>query len=172
VLLEIGGEPALDALAAHGERLASRPLLLLVLAEELEAGAEEDDGRPHLLVRGIQGVDPDRRALVVSDELRDGMRVAFAVRDPRSAREDFEAMARELERDIAGAAPRFGVLVNCAGRGSGLYGAHDVDAKILRSRFPSLPFAGLSTTFEIAPHLGKPALQLYTGVVAIFSSPS
>jgi hypothetical protein len=30
----------------------------------------------------------------------------------------------------------------------------------------------MASSFEIAPHLGKPALQLYTGVVALFTSPS
>jgi small ligand-binding sensory domain FIST len=117
-------------------------------------------------------VDPDRRALVVSGEIREGMRIAFVVRDPRAAREDFEAMTRELERDIAGALPRFGVLIDCAGRGSSLYGSEDVDVKILKSRFPGMPFAGLSSSFEIAPHFGKPTMQLYNGVVALFTSPS
>jgi small ligand-binding sensory domain FIST len=145
--------------------------LLLVLADEPDLRSGET-GRPALVVRGIQGVDPDRRAIVVSDELREGMRVAFAVRDGRAAREDFEAMTRELEREIAGAAPRFGVYLNCAGRGSGLYGAHDIDAKILRARFPGLPFAGMASSFEIAPHFGRPTMQLYTGVFALFTSPS
>jgi small ligand-binding sensory domain FIST len=171
LLVEIDGEPALDVLAALGESLADRPLLLLVLADEPDPSGGET-GRPALVVRGIQGVDPDRRALVVSDELREGMRVAFAVRDGRAAREDFEAMTRELEREIAGAAPRFGVYLNCAGRGSGLYGAHDVDTKILRARFPGLPFAGMASSFEIAPHFGRPTMQLYTGVFALFTSPS
>lgn len=171
LLLEIDGEPALDVLAAHGERLADRTMLLLVLADEPSPDAPEG-GRTPLLVRGIQGVDPDRRGIVVSDELRRGMRIGFAVREGRAAREDFEAMSRELERDIAGAAPRFGVYVNCAGRGSGLYGTHDVDTRILRARFPNMPFAGLASSFEIAPHFGRPTMQLYTGVFALFTSPS
>ncbi|HVU01225.1 MAG TPA: FIST C-terminal domain-containing protein [Polyangiaceae bacterium] len=171
LLLEIDGEPALDVLAAHGERVGDRQLLFLVLANE-PGPDEAETGRPPLLIRGIQGVDPDRRALVVSNEIREGMRIAFAVRDPRAARDDFEAMTRELERDIAGALPRFGVLIDCAGRGSSLYGTPDVDVKALRGRFPGMPFAGLASSFEIAPHFGKPAMQLYNGVVALFTSPS
>jgi small ligand-binding sensory domain FIST len=171
LLVEIDGLPALDVLAAHGESLADRPLLLLVLADEPESRSGEG-GRPALVVRGIQGVDPDRRAILVSDEMREGMRVAFAVRDARAAREDFESMTRDLEREIAGAAPRFGVYLNCAGRGSGLYGAHDIDTKILRARFPGLPFAGMASSFEIVPHSGRPTMQLYTGVFALFTSPS
>jgi small ligand-binding sensory domain FIST len=171
LLLEVDGEPALDVLAAQGERLSDRPLLFAVLADEPASGPTEG-GRPALVVRGIQGVDPDRRALVISEEIREGMRVAFGIRDARAARDDMEAITRELERDIAGAAPRFGLYVNCSGRGSSLYGAHDVDSKILKSRFPGLPFAGISSSFEIAPRLGRPTLQLYSGVFALFTSPS
>jgi small ligand-binding sensory domain FIST len=171
LLAEIDGEPALDVLAGFGERLADRPLLLVALADEVRPDAPES-GRPPLMVRGIQGIDPDRRSLVLSEELRRGMRIAFAVRDPRAARDDLEAMTRELDRDIAGAAPRFGIYINCAGRGSSLYGAPDVDAKILRTRFPGVPFIGLASSFEIAPHFGRPTMQLYSGVFALFTSPS
>jgi small ligand-binding sensory domain FIST len=171
MLLEIDGEPALDVLAGLGERLSERPLVLVVLADE-PSSSRTEGGRPPLVVRGIQGVDPDRRALVISEEIREGMRIGFAVRDPRAAREDLEAVTRELERDIAGAAPKFGLYVNCAGRGSGLYGTHDVDTKILRARFPGIPFAGMASSFEIAPHFGRPTMQLYSGVFALFTSPS
>jgi small ligand-binding sensory domain FIST len=146
-------------------------LLFAVLADEPASGPTEG-GRAALVVRGIQGVDPDRRALVISEEIREGMRVTFGVRDARAARDDMEAITRELERDIAGAAPRFGLYVNCAGRGSSLYGSHDVDSKILKTRFPGLPFAGMASSFEIAPRLGRPTLQLYSGVFALFTSPS
>jgi len=171
LLEEIDGQPALDVLAECGEHLPDRQLLLLALADE-EGSEATESRRPPLIVRGIQGVDPDRRSLVLSEQLRPGMRVAFAVRDAHAARDDLEAMTRELERDIAGAAPRFGLYVNCAGRGSALYDAPDVDTKILRSRFPGVPFAGVASAFEIAPHFGRPALQLYTGVFALFTSPS
>ncbi len=171
LLAEIDGEPALDVLASLGERLAERPLVFVVLAEDSESSTTEG-GRPALIVRGIQGVDPDRRALVISEEIREGMRIAFAVRDPRAARDDLEAVTREIERDIAGAAPRFGIYIDCAGRGTGLYGAHDVDTKILKSRFPGVPFAGMASSFEVAPHFGRPTMQLYTGVLVLFTSPS
>jgi small ligand-binding sensory domain FIST len=169
MLFEIDGEPALDILKSLGDKLADRQLLFLMLADE---AAPEEGRRVPLVVRGLQGIDPDRKAIVVSDEIREGMRVTFAVRDGRAARDEFEAMTREVERDIMGAAPRFGILIDCAGRGSGLYGAHDVDAKMLRARFPTMPFAGMASSFEIAPHFSRPTMQLYTGVVALFTSPS
>ena len=77
-----------------------------------------------------------------------------------------------LERDIAGAQPLFGVYVSCAGRGTALYGSADVDVRIVRARFPDTPFVGLHSAFEIAPCAGRPAVQLYTGVMAVFCAPS
>ncbi|MCC6666096.1 MAG: FIST C-terminal domain-containing protein [Polyangiaceae bacterium] len=167
LVTRIEGEPALDALSAVGEALAGQPLVFAVLGE-----GDPGEGRPELLVRAVQGVDPVRRGLLISDEVREGTLMAFAVRDPARARADLEAAARDALRTAAGAAPRFGIYVSCAGRGAALYGSPDVDTKILRSRFGDMPFAGLASSFEIAPHAGRASLQLYTGVIALFSAPS
>ena len=42
----------------------------------------------------------------------------------------------------------------------------------VEARFGEIPWIGLFSSFEIAPHGGEPALQLYTGVVGLFTSPS
>jgi small ligand-binding sensory domain FIST len=167
MVIRIEGEDALDVLSSVAQELTDQPLVFAVLAESVPS-----EGRPALLLRAVQGVDPVRRGLLIGEEVREGMFLAFAVRDGGAARTDLEAVARELEREIAGAAPRFGLYINCAGRGSGLYGAYDVDTRILRGRFGDIPLAGMQSAFEIAPHAGRPALQLYTGVVALFTSPS
>lgn len=168
LLLEIAGEPALDVLESVAQGLSGQPLVLTVLAPE----GETEGFRPELLVRGIQGVDPARRAIVLSGDLKAGTRVAFAVRDGAASRADLEAVARELGRETAGAAPVFGVYLNCAGRGSDLYSAPDVDLRILRDRFPDVPLVGMQSAFEIAPYSGRPAVHFYTGVLAMFTSPS
>jgi small ligand-binding sensory domain FIST len=170
MVLRIEGEDALDVLNAVGAELTDQPLVFAVLAEQAKPG--EESARPELVLRAVQGVDPVRRGLVVSDEVRVGMRLAFAVRDAGAARADLEAATRDLQRELMGAAPRFGVYVNCAGRGSALYGAYDVDTRILKSRFGDVPLAGMQSAFEIAPHAGHPTVQLYTGVVALFTVPS
>lgn len=171
MVVEIEGRPALDLLSEVGAELSDQPLVFAVLAEE-EAAARQVGGRPELLVRGVQGVDPVRRGLMVSDEVREGMRMAFAVRDAAAARTDLEAVTRELSRETAGAAPRFALFIDCAGRGASLYGSFDVDTRILRQRFGDIPLAGMHSAFEIAPFGGKPTLQLYTGVLALFTAPS
>lgn len=105
-------------------------------------------------------------------EVPQDARVAFAVRDPHSARIDLEAQLRSLNRHCAGTAPEFGLYVNCAGRGRALYKSQDVDVRLIRAQFPGMPFIGLSSTFEIAP-LGKRLVpQIYTGVLGVFCRPS
>ena len=169
LLSEIAGEPALDVLTHAAEDLAGQPLILMVLAPE---HTPEDAARSELLVRGIQGVDPARRAIVLSGELEVGWRAAFAVRDAATARTDLELCARELGREAGGAAPLFGIYVSCASRGASLYGSPDIDLRVIRGRFPEMPLIGLHSAFEIAPFLGKPSVHFYTGVMALFTQPS
>ncbi|HEX3777216.1 MAG TPA: hypothetical protein VHV51_22240, partial [Polyangiaceae bacterium] len=75
-------------------------------------------------------------------------------------------------RESAGAAPRFGICINCAGRGVSLYKNPDSDLRLLKARFGEIPWLGSFSSFEIAPHSAEPALQLYTAVVGLFTSPS
>jgi small ligand-binding sensory domain FIST len=83
-----------------------------------------------------------------------------------------EALSRDVLRASAGAAPRFGLYVNCAGRGSNLYGATGVDTRILRTKLGNVPIAGFLSAFELTPFHGALELQLYTGVVGLVTSPS
>ncbi len=168
MVLSIGGEPALEVLSTVAHALVDQPLVFVALATE----SAEDSIRPPLLLRAVQGVDPSRHGLIVSEEVKQGMRMAFAIRDASAARTDFEMRIREIARDSAGAAPRFGICFNCAGRGVSLYKNPDTDLRMLKARFGEIPWVGLFSSFEIAPHAGEPALQLYTGVVGLFTSPS
>ncbi len=171
MVLEIDGEPALDVLSEAGQDLGEERLMFVALAPE-EGGAPTLGGRPDVILRGVQGVDPVRRGILVSEEVRAGMRLGLAVRDSQAARSDLDAVTRELVRDIRGAAPSFALYINCAGRGSKLYGQYDVDTRILRQRFAGMPIAGMASAFEVGPHGGRPALQLFTGVLGLFTAPS
>jgi small ligand-binding sensory domain FIST len=172
LVLEIGGEPALDVLTRAGARLQGQPLVFTLLGHPSESDPSEAGAgaRPELLVRGVQGIDPSARGLVVSDEAREGMLMSFGVRDARAAQADLERLVRELYRDIAGALPLCALYVNCGGRGHSLYGRANVDSRILRERFGGVPIAGLQSTFEIAPHGSTQSLQLNSGVLALFTA--
>jgi small ligand-binding sensory domain FIST len=182
MVLEIEGAPALEVLSSVAGNLDDQPLVFVALArQERQDGPAVDptldlhaagSERPEVLIRAVQGVDPVRRGLMVSDEVRPGMRLAFAVRDAKASRDDLQSAVRDLLREANGAAPRFGIYLNCAGRGTNLYGQKDVDLKILKARLGELPLAGMQSSFEVSEVGGKPALQLYTGVLGLFTAPS
>jgi small ligand-binding sensory domain FIST len=171
LLLEIAGEDALDVLSGAGQGLEGQPLIFVALASE--AAARSSSSRSvEVLMRPIQGIDPARRGIMLSEEVKPGTYAAFAIRDAAAARSDMESTVRELERDSAGAMPRFAIYINCAGRGSGLYETPNVDTRLIRGRFGGIPIVGFQSAFELAPYADHLALHLYTGVLALFTSPS
>ncbi|HKQ70003.1 MAG TPA: FIST C-terminal domain-containing protein [Polyangiaceae bacterium] len=168
MVFRLGDRPALEVLSESTHDLSGRPLVLAILARN-----EDDKGaRGGMLVRGIRGVDSGRKSVVIAEEAAPGMLMAFGICDANASRADLSATTRELSRQMAGAAPQFGLLISCAGRGSGLYGERDVDSRIVRERFPNVPFAGMFSSFEIGPLGDRTAMHLYTGVVAMFGAPS
>ncbi|AUX36245.1 MULTISPECIES: FIST C-terminal domain-containing protein [Sorangium] len=188
VVLRAGGRPALDLLsaatAALGEQPSPQHLVLAALADPPDPRGDAADPRgdaatpaaprdARYVLRPVRGVDPSRRGLLVGDDARPGARLAFAVRDAAAARAGLEGIARQVSQSALGSAPRFALYLSCAGRGQGLYGAPDVEARILRHRFADLPIAGMHSSFEIAPWApGQARLALYTGVLALFRAPS
>jgi hypothetical protein len=168
MVFELGGEAALSVLERLGGKLSGRPLLFTVLFED----TPPHEPAANWLVRGIQGIDPARRALLISPEIKNGMRMTFAIKDSRAAREDLERRCRRANLELQGSVPRFGLYFNCSGRGRNLHAASGVDTRLLRDKFPDIPFAGFNSAFEIAPFAGAPAFQIYTGVLALFASPS
>jgi small ligand-binding sensory domain FIST len=173
MVLRIGDTPALDLLSSSMPEIRGaaqetppqpQPVVFVALAD-----AEGD----RFVVRPVRGIDPARRGVLVGPEARPGTRVAFAVRDAAAARAGLEAAARQVSQQAMGAAPRFALFLSCAGRGQGLYGTPDVEARLLRQRFGDLPIAGMHSAFEIVPWgPGEARLALYTGVLALFRSPS
>jgi small ligand-binding sensory domain FIST len=173
LVLSIDGTPALELLSSCVPELrgvgagtsAPQPVVFAALA-----GNEGDD---RFVVRPVRGIDPTRKGVMIGPDARPGVRVAFAVRDAAAARSGLESAARTLSQKALGSAPRFAIYLSCAGRGQGLYGTADVESRILRQRFGDLPIAGMHSAFEIVPWgPGAARLALYTGVLALFRSPS
>lgn len=170
LVLKLDGKPALDVLSECVRGLEGQPLVLTVLSPAQED--PDDSFAETMLVRGVQGIDTQRRALSCAAETGLGLRMSFAVRDPGAARRALQRVVRQLDLGSAGSVPTSAVYVSCGGRGLGLYGKQNVDARIITERFGPLPMAGFQSSFEIAPHASAAALQLYTGVLGLFGAPS
>ena len=167
LVVRIGSNSAIQELRSQARNSERRELLVVAI----ELGRDQA-ARPRLMIRGIRGIDEGRGALLVSDEISEGTPIAFAVRDPSASREQLESTLRDMVRDMAGGSARFGVYVDCAARGSEMYGVGNVDVDIIRRRIPSLPFIGIKTSFEIGPGKAGSAIHLYTGVLTLFRTPS
>lgn len=164
---KLGGRRPLDVLSEAVSGRSDRPLVLAAIVPR----DADPEGPSRFLVRAISGVDPTRGAVHV-EEVREGDRMAFAVLDPRAAREHLEATLRDVERGTAGGVPLAGLYFDCAGRGTRLYGRCGVDARILRNRLGGLPFAGMHSSFEIGPFGGEPRMHTFGGVFALLYAPS
>jgi small ligand-binding sensory domain FIST len=173
VVLSVGDKAALDLLSACVPELrgagagtgAPQPVVFAALAPP--------EGDDRFVIRPVRGIDPTRKGVMIGPDAQPGMRLAFAVRDAATAKSGLEAAARTLAQKALGAAPRFALYLSCAGRGQSLYGTPDVESRLLRQRFGDLPIAGMHSAFEIAPWgPGEGKIALYTGVLALFRSPS
>jgi small ligand-binding sensory domain FIST len=173
MVLSLDGEPALEALSRAAEVLEGRPLVLAIVPDQT-ASAEDLIRHPlqRARVRPVRGVDPGKKGIVLGEVLQPGDRIGFAVLDGPAARTHLDHQLRDLGRETAGAALRFGLYVNCAGRGAGLHGNPSADIKIIRNRFAQLPFAGLMASFEIAPVPRPATTHFYTGAFGLFTAPS
>ena len=172
-VLRVDDEPALEALSKVARSVEGRPQVLVLLPDPATSEEQpQEGGLRGARVRPIRGVDPGRKAVVLGEAVAPGSRLAFAVLDGGAARQNLEAALREQARATAGAAASFGLYVNCAGRGTGLYGVPNIDSKLIKGRFPGVPVVGVMSSFEIAPSPGPATIHFYTGVFALFTAPS
>jgi small ligand-binding sensory domain FIST len=172
VIQELAGRPALERLREVFEELpereralvASGPLVGLVIA-----GGKPDYGQGDFLVRGVLGADPDSGAVAVGASVRPGQVLRLHARDAESADRDLRS-ALALRRTALGEAAAAGALMfTCNGRGSGMFGEPDHDARVLASELPGAAAAGFFAAGEIGPVGGESFLHGFTATVAVFA---
>jgi small ligand-binding sensory domain FIST len=165
-ILELDGRPALDVyrevargpLAEDLRRAASFVLAALPVKEGAE-GLEPGSYR----VRHVVGFEPEENAFALPESLKPGQRIALALREPESAREDLKAVLAKLgERP-----PALGLYFNCCARGASFFGVSGLEAAYLENAFGSAPLAGMFGSCEIGPIGGRTELLTYTGVLAL-----
>ena len=120
-------------------------------------------------MRNIVGIDPGRRILGVAEEVYEGERIVFALRDGDRAREDLDQMLQRQSHRLDRQKPAFGFYFNCCARGSALYGVSGIDSAYIRRTLGDFPLIGMFGGYELAPLGQANHLFAYTGVLVLIS---
>jgi small ligand-binding sensory domain FIST len=163
VIYELAGKPALERLEEVTNALAPDERLLLQGGVHLGRVIDEQRahfGRGDFLIRNVLGADRSVGAIAVGDEIEVGSTVQFQVRDAASADEDLRLLL--AGRESAGA-----LVFTCNGRGMGLFGAPDHDARVIHESTGAAT-AGMFCAGEIGPIGGRTFLHGFTASVVLF----
>ena len=126
IVVAIGGRPALDVLmetlrdlepggpgtAPDGTSSAASPW----------TSTRDELGRGDFLIRNLLGVDRERGAVAINDNVRVGQTLQFQLRDAEAATDELNALLDQARDAMAGEAAG-GLLCACNGRGQGMFGA-------------------------------------------------
>jgi small ligand-binding sensory domain FIST len=169
-LYELDGRPAFEVLqelfAALDERdrqLASTALFVGVLMDEFRKESQVGD----FLIRNLLGMDPRRGAIAVGENLQEGIRLRFHVRDAQTSAEDLHTMLKSYEKTLPGSVSG-ALLFSCLGRGVGLYGLPNFDTSVFREYLGDVPVGGFFCNGEIGPVSGATFLHGYTSSFGLF----
>jgi small ligand-binding sensory domain FIST len=171
ILRTIGNRPALEVLretlnGLDGEmrERAARNLLVGLAMDEYRESFQQGD----FLIRNLVGVDPETGALAIGALPEVGQTIQFQVRDAEAADQDLKRqLATAKERldttEVAGA-----LLCTCNGRGVGLFGIADHDARAISAALGPLPLAGFFCNGEIGPVGARTYVHGFTASLALF----
>jgi small ligand-binding sensory domain FIST len=145
MLESIGGRPAYEVLVETVRALP--PELQMRAQTNLLIGLAADEYRDRFrrgdfLIRNLLGVDRESGALAISAYPRVGQTIQFQIRDAA-------------------------LLCACNGRGVGLFGAPDHDARALAAELGPVPAAGFFCNGEIGPVGGVPFLHGFTASIGL-----
>jgi len=170
VLYEIAGKSALkvlqetyESLSPEDKDLARHSLFVGLAMDEFS----EQFCRGDFLIRNIMGADHKNGALAIGEMLAPGQTIQFQLRDRKASEEDLQWMLGKLP-PVDPARSEGALLVNCCGRGKGLFTEPDHDARLIQSKRPSLPLAGFFANGEFGPVKGQNYIHGYTSSLTIF----
>jgi small ligand-binding sensory domain FIST len=169
VVKGIGGRPAYQVLvetvrgldAARRERVTGNLLVGLAMDEY-----RDEFRRGDFLIRNLLGVDPASGAIGIAADVAVGQTVQFQIRDAHAADEELRHMLAEESGGGASAA----LLFACNGRGVGLFGGPDHDARTVRELLGPLPLAGLFCNGEIGPVGARTFVHGFTASLALIAA--
>jgi small ligand-binding sensory domain FIST len=169
-LYELDGRSAFEVLQElftnldeRDRHLASTALFVGVQMDEFRKEPQVGD----FLIRNLIGVDPRHGALAVGENLQEGMRIRFHIRDAQTSAEDLHVMLKSYEKTLL-ASVSGALLFSCLGRGQGLYGRPNFDTSIFREYLGNVPVGGFFCNGEIGPVGGTTFLHGYTSSFGLF----
>jgi small ligand-binding sensory domain FIST len=148
---------ALDPL--QRERVGGNLLVGLAMNEY-----RDEFRRGDFLIRSLIGVDPSSGAIAIAAQPRVGQTLQFQIRDARAADEELRHMLGGLS-----VGPAAALLFACNGRGAGLFGAPDHDARTVRELLGPVPLAGLFCNGEIGPVGAATYVHGFTASLALIA---
>lgn len=170
-VLKMGNHPALNALLRdlplemrEMEKLPFHLLAAGIVSGRPERAIEEDR---YTLVP-IIAASHDERSVTLAVPPEDNAQVFWAMRQGLAAENDMRRLAGELA-DRLGAAPDFGLIFSCLGRGPYFFGGEDRDLAAVKERFPALPLIGAYGGGQIAPLFDGNGQVHNAAVLALFS---
>ena len=166
----IGHKPALEVVAQtlskltpDDQRRARNNLLVGLAMDEYR----DDFTRGSFLIRNIVGIDPNSGALAIAAEPRIGQTFQLHLRDDRAADEDLRALLRETKLELGDRKPICALLCSCNGRGVGLFGYPDHDARMVSEQLGIDQLAGFFCNGEIGPVGFHNYVHGYTACIAL-----
>ncbi len=170
VVEAIGGRPAyqvlvdtLKALPPDEQERAQRNLLVGLAIDEYRDTFRRGD----YLVRNLVGADRESGSLAIGAYPRVGQTLQFQMRDAAAADEDLRELLAAAHEALGTTRPVAAVMCSCNGRGAGLFGAPDHDARGVADAFGPVPLAGFFCNGEIGPIGGKTFVHGYTASIAL-----
>ena len=153
----------LRALPPAMQRRAQRNLLVGLAMDEYQTEFRRGD----FLIRNLTGIDQETGTLAVGALPRVGQTLQFQLRDPGAADEDLRELLESARTELGAQRPVGALLCSCNGRGVGLFGEPDHDARTLADLLGPIPVAGFFCNGEIGPVGKRNFLHGFTASIAL-----
>jgi small ligand-binding sensory domain FIST len=166
----IGQRPAFEVLVntlrslpVEDQQRARRNLLIGLAMDEYR----DEFRRGDFLIRNLVGADPKTGVLAVGAHPRVGQTIQFQLRDARAADEELCELLDRAKQGLAGSPPLAAILCACNGRGVGLFGEPDHDARAVAEALELSSVTGFFCNGEIGPVGTRNFLHGYTASIAL-----